>query len=62
MGVVPEESNGRSHHRATKDGQLADLGHALQFQIGRKGRMPADVGEHGQGSRRDHGATDCQTV
>src|ERR1017187_6468576 len=36
MRVIPEKSYGGANHGSAKDGQLTDLRHALQFEIGRK--------------------------
>src|SRR5256885_11508146 len=43
MRVVPEEANAGSDHCSTKDGQLADLWHALQFEVAGKDRVPANI-------------------
>ena len=51
-----------SHHGAAENSQLADLRHALQFQIGCKCGVAADVGQHGQRARGDHGAADGQPI
>src|SRR5579863_7109425 len=48
MRVVPKKSDGSSDHRSAEDSQLADLRHALQFEICCEGGMAADVGKHSE--------------
>ena len=62
MGVVPKKPDGRAHHGAAKNCQLADLRHALQFEVRRKCSVAADIGEHGQRSGGDDGAADSQAI
>src|ERR1017187_1705188 len=62
MRVVPEKSYGGADHGSAEDSELTDLRHALQFEIGRKRGVAAEVGEDGERSGGDHGATDGETV
>ena len=62
MGVVPEKADGRAHHGSAEDGELADQGHALQFEIVGEDDVAADVGEHGQRAGGDDGAADGEAV
>src|ERR1700722_7825438 len=62
MRVVPEKSDGRSDHGSAKNCEFPDLRHLRQFQISREGSVPTEVSEHRERSRRDHRATDGQTV
>ena len=51
-----------THHGAAENGQLADLRHVLQLQIGGEDRVAADVGQHRQRAGGDDRATDRQPV
>ncbi len=62
MRVVPEKADGRADHRSAEDRHFGHLRHARQFEIVGKLSVPADVGEHGQRTGRDHRASDRQAV
>src|ERR1700691_3966172 len=62
MRVVPEKSDGGTNHGSAKNGELANLRHALQFEISCKSRMAAEIGEDGERSRCNHRATDGEPV
>src|ERR1700678_1124902 len=62
MGVVPEKADGGADHRSAEDGDLADQGHALEFEVVGKDDVAADVGEHGERAGGDDGAADSQAV
>src|ERR1700676_57356 len=62
MRVVPEKSNGGTDHGSAKNSELSDLRHALQFEVGCKSRVPAEVGEHRECSGRDHSAANGEPV
>src|SRR4029077_8149246 len=62
MRVVPEKSNGRTNHRSAKNSELTDLRHALQFEVGCKSGVPAEVGENRERSGCNYSATDGEPV
>ncbi len=62
MGVVPEKPDGSADHGAAEDGEFADHGHALEFEVVGKDDVAADVGEHGERAGGDDGAADGQAV
>ena len=62
VGVVPEKADGSADHGSAEDGQFADLGHVLQFEVVGKDDVAADVGEHGQRGGGDDGAADGEAV
>src|SRR5208282_885615 len=62
MRVVPEKSNSGTDHGSAKNSKLANLRHALQFEIRRKSGVPAEVGENRKRSSRDHRASDGEPV
>ena len=62
VGVVPEKADGGADHGAAEDGELADDGHALQFEVVGEDDVAADVGEHGERAGRDDGAADGEAV
>src|SRR5882762_72300 len=62
MRVVPEKSNGRTDHGSAKNSELTDLRHALQFEVGCKSGVPAEVGENRERSGRDHRTADGEPI
>src|SRR5437868_2616703 len=62
MRVVPEKSNRGTDHGSAENGELTNLRHALQFEVGRKRGVPAEVGENRERSGRDHRTADCESV
>src|ERR1700681_587162 len=62
MRVVPEKANGRTDHGSAEDSKLTDLRHALQFEVGCKSGVPAEVGENCERSRCDHRTADGEPV
>src|ERR1700687_3246331 len=62
MCVVPEKSNGRTNHGSTKNSELTNLRHALQFEVGCKSGVAAEVGKNRERSGCDHSAADGEPV
>ena len=62
VSVVPEKADGGADHGSAEDGQFADEGHALQFEVVGKDDVAADVGEHGERAGGDDGAADGESV
>ena len=62
VGVVPEKADGGADHGAAEDGEFADHGHALEFEVVGKDDVAADVGEDGERAGGDDGAADGEAV
>src|SRR6202521_5340459 len=62
MRVVPQKSNRGTNHGSAEDSKLTDLRHALQFEVGCKSRVPAEVGENRERSGRNHRAANSEPV
>ena len=62
MRVVPEKADRCAYHGAAENRQLSHLWHTLQFQVGSKGSVTADISQHCQGAGGYHRAPNGQTI
>src|ERR1700733_2847506 len=62
MRVVPKETESSAHHGAAENGELADVGDALNFKIFGEARVAGNVSEDGESTGGDESAADGQAV
>src|SRR5579862_2442107 len=62
MRVVPKEAESGAHHGAAENGELADVGDALNFKIFGEARVAGNVSEDGESTGGNERAADGQAV